>query len=205
MNKPCQHLPRVIVIGASAGGISALQIVLARLPDAFPLAILIAQHRPANMHSNLTEILARASALPVKEAQEAEEIRGGTVYLAPANYHLLVETNATLSLSVDAHVCFARPSIDILFESAAQAFHENLIAIILSGANADGSAGIKKVAQCGGITIVQEPSDAEMPDMPRAALLAVEANYVLPLADLAAQLCKLSAVPERTCHHANGS
>lgn len=189
---------RAIVIGASAGGVAALQTLLAQLPTAFPSPILIAQHIPANNQSQLVAILSRACVLQVKEAQDGEQIHAGTVYLAAPNYHLLIETDGTLALSVDAPVCFARPSIDVLFESAARAFGKNLIAIILSGANADGSIGIKKVAEVGGITIVQDPNDAEIPTMPRAALLAIEANYQLPLISIGPQLSALSGIKERT-------
>lgn len=207
------HYPlQAIVIGASAGGVSALQILLAQLTTNFPVPILIVQHLPADMYSDtssaLVAILSRHCALHVKEAQESEKIQAGFVYLAAANYHLLVEKDATLSLSVDAQVCFSRPSIDILFESAALAFGRQLIAVILSGAGADGSAGIKKVAECGGITIVQDPNEADMPCMPRAALASTDAHYVLPLAGLGALLCELcvkNGNKERTDHHAHGS
>lgn len=219
---------QAVVIGASAGGVAALQILLAQLSARFPVPILIAQHLPADefmdtqkspkqdktqdkkpdANGALVTILGRHCALRVKEVEESEKIQAGIVYLAAANYHLLVEKDATLSLSVDAKVCYSRPSIDILFESAAQAFGSQLVAVILSGAGADGSEGIKKVAECGGITIVQDPNEAAMPSMPRAALASTEVHYVRPLASLGAllgELCVQSRDMERIRRHAYGS
>ncbi len=201
MNKSQPTLPKAIVMGASAGGVSALKTILCQLDAAFSLPIVIALHLSPNTPSRLAALLDQACALSVKEAEEGEALCDGTVYLAAANYHLLVETNGTLSFSVDARVCFSRPSIDILFESAAAAFGKQLIAVILSGANQDGSAGIKKVAEFGGITLVQDPAEAEMPDMPLAALKAIQADYTLPLSALGSLLNQFGAKRERKEHH----
>lgn len=203
MAKSHQNRIKAIVLGASAGGLTALQTLLAQLPKTFPVPILIVQHIAADSGNTLAKLLGRASKLQVKEAEECELIQAGTVYISAANYHLLVEMNATLALSTDAPVSFARPSIDILFESAAMAFGAGLIAVILTGANSDGSLGMKKVAEKGGITIIQDLQDAEVPFMPASALSALPkgADYVVPLAQLGALLQKLSHLPDRRIVH----
>lgn len=203
MDKVHQNRIKAIVLGASAGGAAALQTLLAQLPKTFPVPILVVQHIAADSANTLAKLLGTRSALRVKEAEECELIQAGTAYIAAANYHLLVETNASLSLSIDAPVSFARPSIDVLFESAAMAFGTGLIAVILTGANSDGSLGMKKVAQKGGITIVQDLKDAEVPIMPAAALSALrdEADYVVPIAQLGALLQRLSHRIDRSIVH----
>ncbi len=125
------------------------------------------------------------------EAGEKEELRPGKVYLAPANYHLLVEDDRTLSLSVDERVNFARPSVDVLFETASDAFGSRLVGIILTGANRDGSMGLKKIRQNGGLTLVQAPETAFADGMPRAAIAACAADHILPLDQIGPFLCRL--------------
>ncbi len=189
-------ITKAVAIGGSAGGVIALKRLLGALPKHFGAPVLVVQHIATHTPHALASVLGHACALGVKEAQECEALQAGTVYLAPANYHLLVERDATLSLSIDAPVSFARPSIDVLFESAAQTFGPNLIAVILTGANHDGSQGMKQVKAKGGIAIVQDPLDAESPRMPQAALDAVVPDHVLPLqgiAPLLQQLVGLSA------------
>lgn len=183
---------RAVVLGVSAGGVSALKLLLGALPAGLPWPILVVQHIAPGSGGMLAPLLARHSALRVKEAEEREPITAGTVYLAPSNYHLLVERDATLSLSTDATVSYARPSIDVLFESAARAFGPALIGVILTGANSDGSLGLKAIKDKGGLAIVQDPADAACADMPRAALAAVQADFVVPLAGLAALLLALA-------------
>jgi two-component system chemotaxis response regulator CheB len=194
MAKPAHSSYRVIVVGVSAGGVAALHLLLAGLPRDFALPILIVHHIARESSGALAELLDGASALRVKEAEECERICPGSVYLAPANYHLMLEADATLSLSTDAPVCFARPSVDVLFESAAQAFGAAVIGVVLTGSNADGSQGLKKIKEKGGLAIVQAPADAQFEPMPRAALAALAplpADFVAPLAGLAALLLQL--------------
>lgn len=200
MHKPAASSFRAIVIGVSTGGVHALGALLGGLPAAFPIPILIVQHIGAETGDGLARLLDRQSALRVKEADEQDVLMPGTVYLAPANYHLLVEADGLLSLSADPPVSYARPSIDVLFESAAEAFGAQLIGIVLTGANSDGSRGLTRIKRKGGIAIVQDPDDAEAAQMPLAALAATPVDHRLPLTELPALLQKLAAMPESLCH-----
>lgn len=176
---------RAIVVGASAGGLSALKVLFSGLHEGFPLPILVVQHTSADAGNFLTCHLDSLSRIRVKEADEKERILPGTAYVAPPNYHLLVEPEETLSLSADERVKYSRPSIDVLFESAVDAFGQGLIGIVLTGANDDGSAGLKRIKDAGGLTVVQEPSTAEVPTMPLAAIAAVgTADHVLALEEI---------------------
>jgi len=183
---------RAIVIGGSSGGMSALRTLLSALPGDFPLPIIIVQHVGPDSGTLWISNLDKASKLKVKEADEKEKIEKGTVYTAPANYHLLIEKDCTFSLSADKRVSYARPSIDILFDSAAQAYGSGLIGVILTGSNHDGTAGLKKVKQRGGLSIVQDPDTAESSYMPASAMANVEVDYVLPLERLGELLIKLA-------------
>lgn len=185
-----------VAIGVSTGGVYALQTLLGQLPADFSLPVLIVQHMRADAGSGLAQLLDDRCALRVKEADEQDEILPGTVYLAPPNYHLLVEQEGFLSLSADPHVSFARPSIDVLFESAAAVFGPQLIGIVLTGANYDGSLGLKAIKRKGGLAIVQDPEDAEARQMPQAAIAATEVDHILSLNGIAALLQKLA--PKRT-------
>jgi two-component system chemotaxis response regulator CheB len=160
----------VVVIGASAGGISALMSLLAFLPTDFALPILVVQHLPAKLRSNLPTILGWRTALRVKWAQDREPMGPGTVYVAPPDQHLLVGAGGRLSLSSSAPVGLWRPAVDALFESAAQFCGDRAIAIVLSGAMWDGAKGIAAVAERGGITIAQDEASSDWFDMPAAAL-----------------------------------
>jgi two-component system chemotaxis response regulator CheB len=184
-----------VVIGVSTGGLRALEGILLHLPADFALPLLIVQHVDRDAGGGLAQLLDARCALSVKEADDQDEIVPGTAYLAPANYHLLVESRERLTLSVDPHVSFARPSIDVLFESAADVFGPRLIGVVLTGANFDGSDGLKRVKQRGGLAIVQEPSEAEASQMPRAALEATKVDHVVPLAGIAPLLEQLAAAP----------
>ncbi|WP_026732098.1 chemotaxis protein CheB [Fischerella sp. PCC 9605] len=187
----------LIVIGTSLGGLDALQIMLRDLPKNFPVPLAIVQHRHKASDDTLGVLLQRYSNLVVKEVEDKEEISPGCVYLAPADYHLLVESmNKAVScpyfaLSTDAPVTYARPSIDVLFETAADAYAEKLIGVLLTGANQDGVQGLAKIKARGGVTIVEEPSTAFCPVMPKAAIAAGVAKIVLPLADISAFLVKI--------------
>ena len=173
-----------IVIGSSAGGIKALSTVLESLPQSFPLPIIIVQHLHPNSNGYLVHILSAKCALTVKQAEEKEQIQGGVVYLAPPNYHLLLEEDRTFSLSLEERVNFSRPSIDVLFESAVYAYRHQLIGIILTGANSDGSLGLKKIKQIGGYAIVQDPDTAEADAMPRSAIKVTSVDKILPLDEI---------------------
>lgn len=180
-----------LVIGASAGGMKALKTLLTGLPHDFPLAIAIVQHMASHSDSYMAEYLGTGCSLPVKEADDKEEFRKGAVYLAPAGYHLQVEPDRTLSLSVDPPVNFSCPSIDVLFDSAADVFGSRLIGVVLTGASADGSAGLKRIRERGGTAIVQDPAGAEVSFMPQSAIAAAAPGHVAALDDIAPLLRKL--------------
>ena len=172
------------MIGASWGGLKAVGRLLDGLPERLELAFAVAQHRGADSRpGGLEELLQHHTGYRVVEAGDKDPIEPGRVYLAPPDYHLLVERR-TFALSTDARVNYARPSIDVLFESASDAYGERLIGIVLTGANQDGAAGLARIKQRGGVAIVQDPGEAEAPAMPAAALAATEADAVLPLAEM---------------------
>lgn len=181
-----------IVIGASAGGLQALKTLLTAFPASFPFPIAIVQHIADRSESVMAELLDRASRIAVNEAEDKELLRPGTAYLAPPGYHLLIEPDRSVSLSVDERVNYACPSIDVLFESAAEVFGKALIGIILTGANADGAHGLKTIKEHGGLAIVQNPENSESPAMPRAALAATEVDYIVNLEQLAPLLLRLT-------------
>lgn len=182
---------QVVVIGASAGGIKALMSILSALPSNFPLPILIVQHLHPESDSYLVQMLDARCGLRVKQADEKEAITVGNVYLAPPNYHLLIEEDKTLSLTIDARVNFSRPAIDVLFETAVYAYRDAVIGIMLTGANHDGSEGIKRIKQNGGYVIVQDPATAEADAMPRAAIAATKVDKILPLDQIGVYLLQL--------------
>jgi two-component system chemotaxis response regulator CheB len=170
---------KLAAIGCSWGGLTALTAVLGGLPEELDAAVVVAQHR-AEEESLLEALLQERSTLPLHEAEDKDELRPGRVYLAPPGYHLLVE-KGTLSLSTDEPVQFARPSLDVLLESAADAYGPDCVGVVMTGASDDGAAGLAAVARNGGVAIVQDPAGAERPEMPRAALASVPSATVLPL------------------------
>lgn len=182
---------QAVVIGISTGGVAGLKTLLHALPERYPLPVVIVAHISPDSGSGLAHLLDDYCAIRVKEADELEPLTPATVYLSPPNYHLQVERGGFLSLSVDAPVNFARPSVDVLFETAANAFGPALIGVIMTGAGSDGSKGLKRVKELGGLAIVQDPADAEAASMPRNALAAVTPDHVVPLKDLAPLLVKL--------------
>jgi len=184
------------VIGVSAGGIEALKVLLPLLPASVPFPIVIVQHRDSRSNGFLAEYLNRMSEIAVSEAEDKEPLCAGHAYLAPAGYHLLIESDRSFSLSADARVNYSCPSIDVLFESAADAFQESLIGVVLTGANADGAQGLKAIKARGGLAIVQNPATAESPAMPQAALRATPVDYIADLEELAPLLMRLSAFRE---------
>jgi two-component system, chemotaxis family, protein-glutamate methylesterase/glutaminase len=173
-----------IALGASAGGVEALTVLLPYLPAGLRASVFIVVHLPRERPSLLTELFIPKCALPVKEAEDKMPVEPGTVYFAPPNYHLLLDKGPTLALSIDDLVNFSRPSIDVLFQSAADVYGARLMGIILTGANDDGSAGLAAVHRAGGLTIVQEPDSAQVPHMVASALKQTQADYVLPLHDI---------------------
>lgn len=180
--------PRVVVIGTSLGGMRALQLVLGGLANDFPLPVAVVQHRGTETaQSQLAPLLQLYSALPISEAEDKQPFQGGRVYLAPPDYHLLVG-DGRLALSVDERVQHARPSIDVLFESAADTYREGVQAVVLTGASADGALGAQRVKRHGGTVVAQDPKTAEAPAMPRAAIAAGAVDCVLPLPEIAAYL-----------------
>lgn len=184
---------RLVVIGTSAGGLTALEQLLTALPASFPLPMLVVQHR-SRESDLLCEVLAARSPLPVREVTDKDPIEPGTVYLAPPDYHVLVDEGA-FSLSADEPVRFARPSIDVSFLSAADAFGAALVGVVLTGANEDGAAGLRRIHQEGGLALVQDPATAEVARMPAAALAAVPTAGRLSLAQLAGALAAAAEAP----------
>lgn len=183
---------KVIVIGISMGGVGALKQVLGELPPDFPVPILIVQHLEPNSGDALALLLDGLCPIHVKEADEQEVPQPGTVYLAPPNYHLVVEPDGRLGLTVDPVVNYSRPSIDVLFETAAEAFGSDVVGVILTGAGYDGSHGLQRIREKGGLTVVQDPEDAVASSMPKQALANVRADYVIPLTKLPQLLIELS-------------
>jgi two-component system, chemotaxis family, protein-glutamate methylesterase/glutaminase len=159
-----------VAIGVSAGGLAALTRILGVLPANYPLPIIVVQHRSRDERFLLEEVLQVKCAIKIRQAEEKEAILPGAVYLAPPDYHLLIEKDHTFSLSYDALVNYSRPSIDVLFESAADVYRKKLLGIILTGANSDGSVGMKMISKHGGYTIAEDPVSAEYPEMPAAAI-----------------------------------
>lgn len=181
-----------VVIGASAGGLSALQEMLSLLPADFSLPILIVQHRLPAQNDLISFTLNESCLLNVKEADQHEPILAGHAYLAPSNYHLLVEPDKRVSLSIDEKVSYSRPSIDVLFETAADVYRSGLIGIVLTGANRDGTVGMQKIKDRGGLTMAQDPKTAEVAVMPNSAIRANVVDKVLSLSEIASCLVQLS-------------
>lgn len=177
-----------VVIGGSAGGVDALTVILSRLPGDFPLPVLVVQHLHPSDDGAFAHHLGAETRLPVIEPSDKAPIAPGHVYTAPANYHMLVEPGDSIALSLDPRVRWSRPSIDVLFESAARAWGAGLIAVLLSGANDDGTRGLGAVRAAGGHTIAQDPSGARSPFMPRTAIDAGVADEVLGPAAIANRL-----------------
>ena len=181
-----------IVIGASAGGVEALGLILPALPAKFRPALLIVLHLPRERPSLLVEIYERRCALPIREADDKEPIEPGTVYFAPPDYHMLVERNRQIALSTEEPVHYSRPSVDVLFESAADVYGERLLGVILTGANEDGAAGLHAIHRAGGVTVVQQPDSAKVPLMVVSALQRNPADFVLSLSQIAELLIGLA-------------
>ena len=186
-----------LAIGASAGGVEALLSVLPTLAAGWTVPIFVVVHLPRERPSLLAGVFRARCAVPVFEAEDKMPVTRGAIHFAPPDYHLLLEAGPTLALSADEIVNYSRPSIDVLFESAADVYGERLGAIVLTGANEDGAAGLAAVQRAGGVTIVQDPKTALMPTMPAMALQRVRADHVLPLAGIAELLATLAPAAVR--------
>jgi two-component system, chemotaxis family, protein-glutamate methylesterase/glutaminase len=195
MRDPGAH--KLVAIGTSWGGLDVLRNVLRDLPAELNAAVVIAQHRSPESHPTaFRDLLGAVTRLTVREAVDKDELRPGTAYIAAPDYHLLIEPGA-LSLSTDEPVMFARPSIDVLLESAAESYRERCVGVVLTGANDDGSRGLARVVELGGTAIVQDPATAQRDEMPRAALRSTPSAQVTPVAEIApllVQLCGLAKV-----------
>jgi two-component system chemotaxis response regulator CheB len=178
----------LIVIGASWGGLRAVQVVLDGLGDASPAPIVVAQHRGPGAGERLAQLLQPSTGLTVREAEDKDRLTPGSVYLAPPDYHTLIESDGTLALSTEGHVRHARPSIDVLFRSAAEAYRERCVGVVLTGANEDGAEGLARIKELGGVAVVQDPRTADRREMPAAAIEATNADIVLPLEEIGAFL-----------------
>ncbi len=174
----------VVAIAASAGGLNALGLVLSGLPEFFPAAVLVVQHLDPRHPSFMADILKRRTALQVKEAEEGERLRLGTVFIAPPNRHLLVNPDATIALTQTELVHFVRPSADLLFESVAAVFRDRAIAVVLSGTGSDGSMGVGAIQKMGGRVIAQDEKSSEFFGMPGAAIQSGHVDLVVPLGDI---------------------
>lgn len=168
-----------VVVGASAGGVEILSALLSSLPARCPVAFFVVLHIPRERPSLLPEVFGQRCSLPVKEAEDKEPVQPGTVYFAPPDYHLLLDRGPALALSSDEPVHFSRPSIDVLFESAADIYGERLLGLILTGANQDGAAGLAAIGRAGGRTVVQDPDSAAVAYLPQAALREGPVDFIL--------------------------
>ena len=185
---------RAVVVGCSAGGMDAAAALLAQLGPEFHLPLIVVQHRQAGHDQALTHFYSSHTHLAVTEAGEKEKIQANHLYLAPPGYHLLIEQNETFSLSVEEKVNYCRPSIDVLFESAADVYGSSLAGVILSGANRDGAQGLKRIKEQGGLALVQLPETAQFAEMPQSALRAIQPDHVLNPADMGRLLTTLRSI-----------
>ena len=182
-----------VVIGASAGGFEALLAILKGLPASYAVPLVAVLHLPGNHESRLAELFGYRLSVQVREARDKESLAPGTLYFAPSGYHLSIENDHSFSLSCEDRVSYARPSIDVLFSSAADAYGKSLAGILLTGANYDGAAGLAGMQVAGGLTIVQDPASAEVPTMPEAAIRRMTPDLILPLAEIHSLLRRLGA------------
>lgn len=175
---------KVIVLGASAGGMDIIGMLVSSLPENFSIPLLIVHHLSATSDGAWAAMLNDRSRIKVKEADEKELVEPGTVYIAPANYHLLLEPDLTLTLTIDERVSFARPSIDVLFETAADSCKGQLIGIVCTGGNSDGAKGLLHIKQKGGVTVVQDPETSKASSMPLSAIRTADPDYILSPGDI---------------------
>ncbi|MGB3403235.1 MAG: chemotaxis protein CheB [Microcoleaceae cyanobacterium] len=181
----------IVAVAASAGGLNALTQVLSDLPAQFPAAVVVVQHLDPNHRSLIANILSRHTPMQVKQAEEEDNLSPGTVYIAPPNHHLLVNSDGTLSLTQSEQVHFVRPSADLLFDSVAASYKQRAIAVVLSGTGSDGAMGVQTIKKMGGIAIAQDQETAEFSGMPAAAIHTGDVDFILPLSQVAAALISL--------------
>ena len=180
-----------VVIGASWGGINALKVLLSELPIDFLVPVFVVQHLLPEEDSYLVTYLKENTSIEIKDPNSLEKIVPSVVFIAPPNYHMLLEKTEHIVLSVEEKVNYSRPSIDLLFLSAAEVYKEKLIGVVLTGANSDGSVGLKRIKELGGFTIVQDPKQAEAGIMPKAAIKSTEVDYVLNIEEIGQAIKKL--------------
>ncbi|WP_165188982.1 chemotaxis protein CheB [Caulobacter soli] len=182
---------KAVAIGASAGAVQALQAILPRLPVGYPLPVVVVVHVPSDRSNVLLPLFQAKCRITVKEAEDKEPVVGGVIYFAPSDYHVLIEADGAFALSSDEAVNYSRPSIDVLFESAADAYGPGLVGVILTGANHDGAAGLKAIVDAGGMAIVENPVGAYASAMPEAAIEASSAATIMNLDAIASYLSSL--------------
>ena len=175
---------RLLAIGGSAGSLQVILDILTSIGENFPMPVLVILHRNVSFESTLEDLFFSRTGLPVKEVEEKDMMQNGTVYLCPADYHVLLEQDRSFSLDYSEKVNFSRPSIDVTFRSAADVFGSGLLAVLLSGGNADGVDGLQYVKERGGVTVVQDPATAEVPYMPQQAVTKMTPDYVQPADNL---------------------
>jgi len=183
---------KLVVIGASAGGLTAIEKLLTPLPAGFAIPIVIVQHISPDSENYMVTFLNERCNLRVKEADEKEVVLPGTVYIAPPNFHVFIEEDLSITLSVEERVNFSRPSIDVLFETAATSIREGVIGVVLTGGNQDGAMGLKMIKDYGGLTVVQSPDEAQVSIMPTIAISTTHPDYVLTLSEISELLIRLS-------------
>ena len=184
--------PELIVVGTSLGGLNALSTLLGKLPATLRVPVVIVQHRGSGGDGSLARLLADRSALAVVDAEDKMPLEPARAYLAPPDYHLMIESRGLVALSTDAPVRSARPSIDVLFESAAHVYGASLIGVVLTGASADGADGLRFIKERGGVAVIEDPATAECATMPAAALAATPVASVLPISRMAQYLSALA-------------
>jgi two-component system chemotaxis response regulator CheB len=175
---------RLLVIGGSAGSLQVILAVLAAIGDDFPMPVLIILHRNGGFESSLEDLFSTRTRLPIREVEEKDQLRAGTIYLCPADYHVLLEKDHSFSLDYSERIHFSRPSIDVTFRSAADIFGPGVIALLLSGGNADGAEGMQYVQERGGVTIVQDPATADVPYMPQQVISRMKVDFILPTEEI---------------------
>jgi two-component system, chemotaxis family, protein-glutamate methylesterase/glutaminase len=183
----------IVVIGTSYGGLRALTAICGGLPRDYPLPVAVVQHRSKDSDDTLRTLLSDGCALPVTEVEDKEEIRPGRVYIAPPDYHLLVEPGEFV-LSTESPVFYSRPSIDVLFESASDAYADRVVGVVLTGANSDGTGGLRRIKERGGFAIVQDPETAEGRTMPQSAVNGVQVDRILPIDQIPRVLIQLAGL-----------
>lgn len=187
-----RSVPEAVVIGVSAGALDALSAVLPALPENYKLPVLVVVHLPPDKDSIMADLLGKKCRVEVREAEDKEQIGPGIVYFAPPDYHLLVEVDRRLSLSSDEPVNYSRPSIDVLFETAADAYGDKLVGVILTGASSDGARGLRAVLDKGGVGIVQRPDQSQASVMPQSSLTLCPEAQALSLEEIAEYMKELA-------------